>query len=69
MYHLVACHPAKKYLSDGRNAHLIVENPEWWKCKLQTVLNWKLCRDQVVVYPSSKVSFDVVKFLVTMEKG
>jgi len=69
MYHLIACHPAKKYLSDGRNAHLIVENPEWWKCKLQTVLNWKLCRDHVVVYPSSKVPFDVVKFLVTMEKG
>jgi SAM-dependent methyltransferase len=68
MYHLIACHPAKKNLSDGRNAHLIVENTEWWKQKLQTVLNWKLCSDRVVVYPSSKVPFDVVKLLVTMEK-
>ena len=30
-YHLIACHPAKKALSDGRNAHLIIENPKWWK--------------------------------------
>lgn len=76
MYHLIACHPAKKNLSDGRNAHLIVETPEWWKQKLQTVLNWKMYNDNVVVYESVKgrpstqqgVQFDVVKFLVTMEK-
>ena len=33
-YHLIACHPAKKKLSDGRNAHLIIEEPTWWKNKL-----------------------------------
>ena len=27
-YHLIACHPAKKKLSDGRNAHLIIEKPK-----------------------------------------
>lgn len=27
--------PAKKFLSDGRNAHLIIENPEWWREKLE----------------------------------
>jgi trans-aconitate methyltransferase len=76
MYHLIACHPAKKSLSDGRNAHLIVETPEWWKQKLQTVLNWKMYNDSIVVYTSVKgnpstpqgVQFDVVKFLVTLEK-
>ena len=26
----IACRPAKKFLSDGRNAHLIVEKPMWW---------------------------------------
>lgn len=26
----IACRPAKKTLSDGRNAHLIVERPMWW---------------------------------------
>lgn len=29
-YHNIACHPAKKNLSDGRNCHLIVETPRWW---------------------------------------
>ena len=27
----IACHPAKKNLPDGRNCHLIVEEPAWWR--------------------------------------
>ena len=27
----IACHPAKKHLPDGRNCHLIVEEPTWWR--------------------------------------
>jgi len=27
---IIACYPAKKSLPDGRNAHLIVQPPEWW---------------------------------------
>lgn len=27
----IACHPAKKTLPDGRNCHLIVEEPNWWR--------------------------------------
>lgn len=34
-YHLIACHKASKILSDGRNAHLIVEAPDWWKEKIK----------------------------------
>jgi len=26
--------PARKFLSDGRNAHLILENQEWWTHKI-----------------------------------
>lgn len=26
----VACRPAKKWLADGRNAHLIQQKPNWW---------------------------------------
>jgi hypothetical protein len=26
----IASKPAKKFLSDGRNAHLIQEGPIWW---------------------------------------
>lgn len=29
-YILVACRPASKRLPDGRNAHLIIQPPEWW---------------------------------------
>lgn len=31
---VIATLPAKKILADGRNAHLIVEPPEWWIPKL-----------------------------------
>lgn len=30
----VACRPAKKFLQDGRNAHLIQETPNWWLSNL-----------------------------------
>jgi len=32
----VTCTPAIKFLSDGRNAHLIVEPISWWASQLQT---------------------------------
>lgn len=31
----IACHPAKKRLPDGRNCHLIVEEPAWWREQIQ----------------------------------
>lgn len=30
----VACRPAKKFLPDGRNAHLIQQKPNWWLTQL-----------------------------------
>jgi hypothetical protein len=30
-YHRISCDPCLTTLPDGRNAHLIVESPEWWK--------------------------------------
>jgi len=33
---IIATSPAKKFLPDGRNAHLIVETPGWWKEKIET---------------------------------
>ena len=32
---LIACYPAKKRLPDGRNAHLIIENADWWTEKIK----------------------------------
>lgn len=37
-YHKIACHPAKKNLPDGRNCHLIVENPNWWLEKIRSTI-------------------------------
>lgn len=37
---VVATQPAAKFLADGRNAHLIVEPPEWWMPKL--MLRWRV---------------------------
>ncbi len=31
---VIATRPAKKTLSDGSNAHLIIENDDWWKDRL-----------------------------------
>jgi hypothetical protein len=31
----IAMKPSSAILADGRNAHLIIENKEWWKAKLE----------------------------------
>ena len=36
----VSTQPAKKHLADGRNAHLIVQPPEWWLPKI--LQRWEL---------------------------
>lgn len=33
VYHLIALEPSSVTLPDGRNAHLILESPSWWKNK------------------------------------
>jgi hypothetical protein len=42
---VVATQPAAKFLSDGRNAHLIVEPAEWWLPKLMQRWRVALLRD------------------------
>lgn len=42
---IIACYPAKKFLADGRNAHLIIETPEWWLNKINDMM------------PSSQISY------------
>lgn len=36
----ISTEPAKKVLSDGRNAHLIIEGPQWWLPKI--LERWEL---------------------------
>lgn len=70
MYHLIACHPAKKGLSDGRNAHLIIESPDWWRKKL-TSLGWKIVREEIREWTAivkKGPPRPVIKYLVVIEK-
>jgi hypothetical protein len=67
MYHLIACHPAKKRLPDGRNAHLIIEDPQWWETKLKEV-GIEIMSEEIVRYTSKQRKkgspIDVVKYHV-----
>lgn len=54
----IATYPAKKFLADGRNAHLIVESPNWWLEKLLLRFNIisfaTVGQEKVVLNPVSK---------------
>lgn len=41
-YHNIACFPAKKRLPDGRNCHLIIEEPEWWLNRVKDIIGNKM---------------------------
>lgn len=45
----IACYPAKKKLPDGRNAHLIVESPDWWREQLITHMGVKIISEEITV--------------------
>ena len=71
-HHLIACHPAKKGLKDGRNAHLIIEKPEWWQNKIQAMPDWRIIEDWTTG-PKTKhfknnVTIDIIKYIVILEK-
>lgn len=46
---LIDCRPAKKVLADGRNAHICLHTPEWWRQRLSEKLfrieDWKILGD------------------------
>ena len=69
MYHLIACHPAKRIMHDGRNAHLIIESPTWWQAKLQSV-DYQIVSEKIIQYqavPKKGPTIDVVKYIITVE--
>ena len=49
----IACYPAKKHLPDGRNAHLIVESPDWWRKQLLANMNVVIVKEEVSVFDKS----------------
>jgi hypothetical protein len=50
----IACYPAKKHLPDGRNAHLIVESPDWWRKQLLTNMNVTIVKEEIAVFDKSQ---------------
>ena len=59
-YHLIACFPAVATLPDGRNAHLIIENPMWWKDKLK-IMEMRNVVDRIISYDKSKKNKKILK--------
>ncbi len=43
----VACYPAKKHLPDGRNAHLIIQPPEWWLEKIKSKISGNIVHYEI----------------------
>lgn len=66
-YHLIACHPAKKKLNDGRNAHLIIETPKWWKKKLAT-FGWTIEHENITERYIENLGINVVKYITVLKK-
>jgi len=70
-YHLIACHPAKKKLSNGKNAHLIIEEPEWWKQKLEKFDNWSIVYEDTqewIATPKKGPPLPIKKYIVILKK-
>lgn len=50
----IACYPAKKTLPDGRNAHLIVELPEWWREQILKHMGVTIVAEEISVLDKSR---------------
>lgn len=43
----IACYPSKKQLPDGRNCHLIVRPPDWWRQKILETMDVKIVSEKI----------------------
>jgi len=58
-YLIIDTLPAQKNLPDGRNAHLIIENQDWWTNKILTVTDFKIKTN--MFWKNRRVSMECVK--------
>ena len=58
-YLIIDTRPAHKNLPDGRNAHLIIEDQDWWTNKILTVTNFKIKNN--IFWKNKRVSMECVK--------
>lgn len=64
-YLVIACVAAGKCLADGRNAHLIQEQPPWWLLRLNR-LQWKVVKWHTT--PDKHQTHLAKRLTVTLEK-
>lgn len=58
---IIACYPAKKNLPDGRNAHLIVEQPSWWLNILEnTLTDSRIIYQEVTEFTEGKPELRII---------
>ena len=70
-YLIIASYHAKKYLPDGRNAHLIIESFEWWKNKLETFVEGTIVHTvdtPVIKMPKKGPTINGHEFIFVIEK-
>lgn len=71
-YLYIATSPAAKTLADGRNAHLIVEEKEWWKKKILENSTAKLVFEepiyQMAYFAKEKEKRPANKYIVVLER-
>ena len=68
---LIACYPAKKSLPNGRNAHLIVESPEWWRTTILNNIKAKIVYENVKhlhMVPKKGPAIDGDEYTIILEK-
>ncbi len=53
VYLAIACYKAQHILPDGRNAHLIVERPNWWIKKINALVDGLPGKYDIIWGPSS----------------
>jgi len=66
VFHLIACSPAKHRLSDGRNAHLIIKEDQWWREKFLS-LDYNILNEEYLQF-FKKGKF-VKKYYILAEKN
>ena len=73
-YFYIATSPAKKKLPDGRNAHLIVEGPDFWREKIQKKIDGKIIwedvleRNYVRKKEGKNIKFEANKYFALVKK-
>lgn len=63
VFMVIATRPSGKTLSDGRNAHLIIESPQWWEQRILSA-GFQLAETDMPKSPELKVSREWVGVLL-----